>query len=339
MDVRLGVSVLGVLWASAAWASPFDSQWALENRGQEACTFHGRNCQSGSAGADISAKRAWTKNHNCRAVVTAVLDTGVDVGHPDLSSNLLKGKNFVGEESSDDPQDDNLHGTHVSGIIAGSGNESSGIMGVCQSASLLPVKVGNAEGFLVDSDIMEGIEFALSQKAKVINASFGGTRPNQLMKDLIAGASETLFVIAAGNGNRLGLGFSVDESPVYPASYDLDNLIVVAATDNRDNLGRFSNYGVGRVHLAAPGVSIWSTTPMHATEPMQKYGIPTESGSLDGTSMATPYVAGAVSLVWSKYPKLSAAQVKSRVLGAVDKISSLEGKVKTGGRLNLAKLF
>jgi thermitase len=341
MDTRRVLPVLAALalLSHTALGASFDSQWALENRGQEACSFHGRNCQSGKAGADLKAKQAWSRNRNCRNILTAVLDTGVDKRHPDLSANLVKGKNFVGEEASDDAQDDNLHGTHVTGIIAGSGDESRGVVGVCQNARILPVKVASAQGYLIDSDIIEGVEFAISKRAQVVNGSFGGTRPNQILKDLLAGAKDTLFVLAAGNGNRQGIGFSIDEIPVYPAAYDLDNLIVVAATDNRDNLGRFSNFGVGRVHLAAPGVAILSTMPMEPTAQMRQANIPVEAGAIDGTSMATPYVTGAATLLWSRYPGLRAADIKNRVLKAVDKIDSLEGKVKTGGRLNLAKLF
>lgn len=336
--IRLSVLALGFL-AANAWSAPFEEQWALENKGQEACSFHKRNCQAGSIGADIKAKAAWNRARNCKSVVTAVLDTGVDTAHPDLNRNLLSGKNFVETVPTDNPNDDNLHGTHVSGIIAASGTESRGVVGVCQSANILPVKVASAQGYLLDSDIIEGVEFAVSKGARIVNGSFGGSRSNEILRDLLAKSDQTLFVFAAGNGDRMGNGFNIDTFAVYPAAYDLPNMIVVAATDNRDNLGRFSNFGVGRVHLAAPGVSILSTMPMKETETMIKAKIPAEMGSIDGTSMATPYVAGAVSLVWSRYPSLSAAAVKAKVLSAVDKVQSLEGKVKTGGRLNLAKLF
>jgi len=336
--IRLSVLALGLV-AVNAWSAPFDEQWALENKGQEACSFHKRNCQAGSMGADIKAKLAWNKARNCRSIVTAVLDTGADPSHPDLSRNLMSGKNFVDAVAPDDFNDDNLHGTHVAGIIAASGTENRGVVGVCQSANILPVKVASAQGFLLDSDIIEGVEYAVAKGARVVNGSFGGSRSNQILRDLLAKSDQTLFVFAAGNGDRAGNGFNIDTFAVYPAAYDLPNMIVVAATDNRDNLGRFSNYGVGRVHLAAPGVSILSTMPMKETEMMVKAKIPVELGSIDGTSMATPYVAGAVSLVWSRYPSLSVAGVKAKILKAVDKVQVLEGKVSTGGRLNIAKLF
>jgi subtilisin family serine protease len=338
LKVSLGALALSFV-ATPVLAAPFDQQWALENKGQEACRFDGRNCQVGTPGADIKARDTLRTSRDCRPIITAVLDSGVDKQHPDLIHNLLQGKNFVGDEATDDPQDDNLHGTHVTGIIAASGTVASGVVGVCQRAAILPIKVASAEGYLTDADVLEGIQFAISSGAKVVNASFGGGPASALVKEAIENAKDVLFIIAAGNGNWFGVGFNIDLQPVYPASYDLDNIVAVAATDNQDKLGKFSNFGAKRVHLAAPGVNILSTMPMVATPDMEKYKIPTEMGAIDGTSMATPYVAGATALLWSMNPSMSAAEVKARLLQAVDPLASLEGKVQTGGRLNLSKLF
>ena len=344
MDFARG-SVFGALLvtlaapAFGATASTYDSQWALENKGQRVCRFDGKNCLDGKIGADISAQKAWKKNQDCSSVVVAVLDSGVDQRHPDLARQLLPGKNFVGATASLDPQDDNLHGTHVSGIIAGAGDEAKGVVGVCRKARLLPVKVGDAEGYLEDADVLEGIEFAVAQKAKVINGSFGGGGANQLLKNAIARDSGTLFIFAAGNGDMFGRGFSIDTKAVYPASYDLPNIVVVAATDSQDQIGKFSNFGVKRVHLAAPGVNIVSTFPMVQTEEMRLAKIPVGAGAIDGTSMATPYVAGAATLLWASAPRTGAAEIKRRLLASVDVIPSLNGKVQGSGRLNLAKLF
>lgn len=333
------LTLLVSISAPAFGAAGFSSQWALENRGQRVCRFDGKNCLNGKAGSDIKARQAWKSNQDCSAVVVAVLDSGVDQRHPDLQRNLMAGKNFVAEQATNDPQDDNLHGTHVSGIIAGAGTETRGVMGVCKKARLLPVKVGDAEGMLTDADVLEGITYAVAQKAKVVNASFGGGTPNQLVKNAIAKASGTLFVIASGNGDIFGRGFSIDSRPVYPAAYDLPNMVVVAATDSQDRLGAFSNFGVNRVHLAAPGVNIVSTFPTKATAEMTANNIPVESGAIDGTSMATPYVAGAAALLWSSKPATSVAEIKRRLIASVDPITALSGKVQSGGRLNLAKLF
>ena len=200
--------------------------------------------------------------------------------------------------------------------------------------------MADSTGVLSDADILAGIGFAVSQNAKVINASFGGGPSNELVKRAIEQAKNTLFVIAAGNGHPFtGIGFSIDEAPVYPASYGLENILVVAATDNRDQLGRFSNFGAKGVHLAAPGVNILSSTPLRATAEMTEFNIPTEMAAIDGTSMATPFVTGAAALYWSQKPELGALAVKAHLLESVEAVASLQGKVKTGGRLNLAKLM
>ncbi|RYZ99704.1 MAG: hypothetical protein EOP11_19160 [Proteobacteria bacterium] len=343
MELRLGL-LLGFLFPAFAFAggaapyrAPFMDQWAFENKGQEVCRFDGKNCLKGTAGVDIKAKQAWAKNKDCSNVIVAVLDSGVDTTHPDLKGNLLAGRNFVGENN--DATDDNLHGTHVAGIIAASGTEAKGVVGVCQKARLLPVKVGSSEGYLTDADVLQGIGFAVEQGAKVVNGSFGGGPGNELIRQAVEKASGTLFIFAAGNGDAFGRGFDIDAKPVYPASYTLPNIVAVAATNSQDQLGAFSNWGKERVDLAAPGVNILSTLPMRATAEMKANKIPTDHGAIDGTSMATPYVAGAATLLWATSPKSSLAEVKARLLAAVDKTAALEGKVRSGGRLNLAKLF
>lgn len=336
--LMLGALLITIQPAVAGQSAQFSSQWGLENKGQEVCRFDGKDCIKGKIGADIKARQAWRVNSDCSKVVVAVLDTGADRNHPDLEANLLPGKNFVDGAAVNDPQDDNLHGTHVTGIIAGAGSETAGVMGVCHQARVLPVKVGDKDGSLTDADILEGIQYAVSQNAKVVNASFGGGESNEVMKRAIAKASGTLFVVAAGNGDMFGRGFSIDQQPVFPASYGLANMIVVAATDGQDRLAKFSNFGQS-VSLAAPGVNIVSTMPMVATEEMIANHIPTEAGAIDGTSMATPFVTGAVALLWSTAPKSDALTIKQRLLASVDKVSALSGKTQTGGRLNLAKMF
>lgn len=332
--------LLITLTTTNALAAAYDSQWALENKGQRVCNFKGEKCLDGTAGVDIKHKLVTERFGDCSAVISAVLDSGVDTRHPDLAANLLQGKNFVGDTESDDPTDDNLHGTHVAGIIAAAGSEARGVVGVCRKARILPVKVGDADGYLTDADILEGIKFAVGKGARVINGSFGGERGNALVKAAIQAARNTLFVFAAGNGDRFtGIGFDIDKRPTFPAAYGLANIITVAASDSQDKLGRFSNFGVKNVQLAAPGVNIVSTMPMKKTKSMEEYGVPTETGAIDGTSMATPYVAGAATMLLSRNVRMTVAQAKARLLASVDKISSLDGKVQSGGRLNLAKLM
>lgn len=339
ISTALRASLLASVMASPAYAATYDSQWALENTGQHVCNFRGQRCTDGEAGDDIKYKAVAQRFGDCSAVTVAVLDTGADLRHPDLAANLLPGRNFVEGSSGDDAQDDNLHGTHVAGIIAGRGTPSSGVVGVCRRARLLPVKVGGAEGSLTDSDILEGINFAVASGARVVNGSFGGPSGSTAVKNAIARAKNTLFVFAAGNGDEEGNGFDIDAQPIYPASYGLSNIVVVAATDASDELGAFSNFGGSTVDLAAPGVNIVSTLPMRPTQEMSQYGIPTRSGPLDGTSMATPYVAGALTMLLGANPGMTAAAAKSRLLASVDKLPGLSGRVGSGGRLNLAKLL
>src|SRR5207249_4248965 len=136
---------------------------------------------------------------------------------------------------------------------------------------------------------------------------------------------------AAGND-----GSNNDTSPSYPASYDLDNVIAVAATDHNDALASFSNYGAGSVDLGAPGVNILSTMPTFMTPAMQQYGVSTNYGTISGTSMATPHVTGVVALVHDLHPTWSYSQIINQVLSTTDPVSSLSGLTVTGGRLNAA---
>jgi subtilisin family serine protease len=327
------------LAARHATQATFPQQWALKNTGQHNCNFRGSACTDGQAGVDIKYELVTNQYGDCSSIIVAVLDTGADLSHPDLKANLLPGKNFVGGNESDDPQDDNLHGTHVSGIIAGSGTERSGVVGVCHKAQLLPVKVASAEGQLTDADILTGINYAVAQGARVVNGSFGGPGSNQVIADAIGAAPNTLFVFAAGNGDDNGVGFSIDDQPSFPAAYDEPNIVAVAATDSDDNLGSFSNFGAQHVHLAAPGVNIVSSLPMKPTAEMSQYKIPTQVGPLDGTSMATPYVTGALTMLIASNPGMSAQDAKAQLLAGVDQVAALDGKVATGGRLNLAKMM
>ena len=192
---------------------------------------------------------------------------------------------------------------------------------------------------MCSSDLLAGINYAVSQGARVVNGSFGGPESNAVVKSAIAKAKNTIFVFAAGNGDDRGIGYSIDAQPSYPAAYGLANIVAVAATDASDHLGSFSNFGAKRVHLAAPGVNIVSSLPMKPTDEMSQYGIPTASGPLDGTSMATPYVTGALTMLLSAKPSLTVAQAKKQLLASTDKIAELSGKVQSGGRLNLARLM
>jgi subtilisin family serine protease len=184
--------------------------------------------------------------------------------------------------------------------------------------------LGGSQGSGSLEDAIKAIDYATENGAQIMSNSWGGGGYSQAMFDAISRANDKgiLFVAAAGNS-----GTDNDSKPQYPASYQLPNVLTVAATDSADKLASFSCYGVKAVHLAAPGVKILSTTPG------DKYA------SLSGTSMAAPHVTGAAVLLKTAYPKMKAKELKAVLMDSVEQLSALEGKVSTGGRLNISKAF
>jgi subtilisin family serine protease len=314
----------------------FGLQWGMHNIGQS----------GGTEDADLDGPEAWDVETGNSSIVVAVLDTGVALDHEDLAGNLWMnngedwvdgspGNNGVDDDGNgrvddyygwdfangdNDPDDDSDgHGTHVAGIIAAEGNNGMGITGVCWRASLMSLKTHNAEGIGLVSDEIEAIDYAIEKGAQVINASFGGSSFSQLEYDAIKRAGEAGVLFVAGAGN---LGTDNDTNPVYPASHDLDNIISVAASDQNDHLGGSSNYGIGSVDVAAPGVNVYSTTVGNSYQ------------YRSGTSMAAAHVSGLASLIWSEDFGMTCAQVKDRILNSVDFQNSLNGLLSTGGRVN-----
>jgi subtilisin family serine protease/subtilisin-like proprotein convertase family protein len=236
-----------------------------------------------------------------------------DTAHPDD----FFGWNFV----TNTPFDDNGHGSHVSGTIAATGNNGIGVAGIDWNAQIMPVKFIAANGTGAISDFVSGLNYAVQHGAKISNNSWEGAPNLPYLQDAIANARNhgQIFVAAAGN-----TGGNSDNSPVYPADFPLDNIVSVAATDNRDQLASFSAYGAHSVDLGAPGVGILSTTPN------KTYSV------YSGTSMAAPHVTGALALVWGLHPSWTYTQVINQVLSTVDKVPSLTGKSVTGGVLDVA---
>ncbi|AFY79638.1 subtilisin-like serine protease [Pleurocapsa sp. PCC 7327] len=307
----------------------FSELWGLNNTGQT----------GGTPDADIDAPEAWDRQTGSDVVV-GVIDTGVDYNHPDLNDNMWTnpgetpnngvdddgngyvddyyGYDFVNEDG--DPFDDFFHGTHVAGTIAAEGNNNTGVTGVNWNAKIMAIKFLDSGGSGTDFDAIEAVEYSTLMGVKLTSNSWGGYFFSQGLYDAIAAAGKAgqLFIAAAGNGTNDNDG----PNPAYPASYDLDNIISVAATDASDRLAWFSNYGATSVDLGAPGVSVLSTVPGGGY------------ASYDGTSMATPHVSGVASLLWSEDPNLSAQEVKELLLTTVDPLTVLEGKTVSGGRLN-----
>jgi thermitase len=291
----------------------------------------------------IRAPEAWDVTTGSPQVTVAVVDTGIDASHPDLSPNLwtnpgesgsgreangrdddangriddVHGWDFV--DSDAQPQDGNGHGTHVSGTIAARGNDANGVAGVSWSAGIMPLRVLDDDGSGFVSDAVTAYAYAARMGARVVNASLGGDSFSRSERDAIAAAPDTLFVVAAGND-----GADADATPAYPCDYDLGNVVCVAASDRDDALASFSNYGATNVDLAAPGVDIASTWPDG------QYAL------LDGTSMATPHVTGAAALLLAHDGGLTVAGLRSSLLSSAHPVPALAGRVATGGRLDVA---
>jgi len=223
---------------------------------------------------NIRAPQGWDYSTGSTAVTIAIVDTGVDPGHPDLAAKIVPGYDIVNDDG--DPRDDNGHGTHVAGVAAALANNGAGIAGVSWGARIMPLKVLNAAGDGTYDDVAAGIIWAADQGAQVINLSLGGAKASTVLEAAVEYANAKGAVLVAAAGNR-GAGFVL-----YPAR--LPHVIAVAATDANNSRASFSNYGP-EVALAAPGVSIYSTAPGGSYSP------------LSGTSLATAFVSGLAAIL------------------------------------------
>jgi subtilisin family serine protease len=286
----------------------------------------------------IGATEAWNTFRGSKDFIVADIDTGIDYNHEDLQFNVwrnpnpsdkgdIAGYDFVHDDGL--PFDDQGHGTHTAGTIGAVGGNGVGISGVSQRVSLMALKFLDAQGSGDMAGAVKAIDYAIAHGAKVLSNSWGGPKDSagQSLQDAVnrANAAGVLFVAAAGNGDQFGNGQNNDDpsQAAFPAGYNTDGMIAVAATDTNDQLASFSNYGATTVHLAAPGVDVYSTVPGN------KY----QKDS--GTSMACPHVSGAAALLWAANPSWDAAKVKAVLMSSADKLDSLTGKTVTGGRLNL----
>jgi serine protease len=258
-------------------------------------TFYGSD-QAGSLGA-IRMPQAWDLTKTAGTQTVAVLDTGIDAGHPDLTGRVLAGRNIINPAAS--PNDDAGHGTMTAGIIGANTNNGAGVAGVAWNVKILPVKVLDQDGNGYDSDIIDGVTWAANNGARVINMSLGGDGDDSLLHDAITAAVNKGVVVVAAAGN------SGSASPSYPASYS--EVLSVAATDNNGALTSFSTQG-NWVDIAAPGWKIISTGPRSLTPAGY---LPYWTGS--GTSFSAPMVAGVAALLRNKYPSYTPAQVMARL--------------------------
>jgi hypothetical protein len=293
----------------------------------------------------IDAPDAWNVTTGSSSVVVAVIDTGVDYAHRDLAANIwtnpgeiagngfdddhngfiddVHGYDFVNNDG--DPIDDNSHGTHVAGTIAAAANNGQGVAGVNWTSSIMALKFLDSDGSGYVSDAIRAVNYATMMRTqyhvnvRVMNNSWGGGDYSSALDSAIraSAAADILFVAAAGNDAS-----NNDANPQYPANYGAANVISVAAVDPNRSLASFSCYGASTVDVAAPGVSIYSTVPNN------RYAV------YSGTSMATPFVSGVAALACAAAPNATASQIRNAILGGVDKVAALQGKVASGGVLN-----
>lgn len=291
--------------------------------------------------APVQLQNAWNAlSSNKAAPIVAVVDTGIDFSHSVFTQtgaiynnsketinsmdddgngyiDDIHGWNFVANNNN--PQDDEGHGTHCSGIVLGTSQDIRAASLTTAKIQIMPLKFLDSTGSGSTADAVNAINYAVANGAKVISNSWGGSSPSNSLLNAIAYAynNKVVFVAAAGNN-----GTNNDSAPTYPANYSVPNVISVAATSDSDILASFSNYGATTVNLASPGVSILSTY------------IGNTFAYESGTSMATPFVSGLAALMIRENPNMSAYQVRNLLLGAADKVSNLNNKVSTGARID-----
>ena len=297
----------------------------------------------------IEAEGAWEISTGDADITVGVIDTGVDLDHPDLASNLWvneseaagtpglddDGNGFVDDlhgwnaiSNSPNPNDDNGHGSHCAGTIGAVANNGKGGCGANWNVRIMALKFLDADGNGWDSDAIELIDYAIatndagSSNVRVLSNSWGGFGASSALQAAIQRARDAGIVFTAAAGNNT---FNLDSSLCVfaPAALNVSNIVSVAATDGADGIASFSNYGSSVCSVGAPGVSIYSTV------------INGGYAYYDGTSMACPHVAGVLALTLSAAPALDMNTLIDRVLLNVDPVSSLQGKTSTGSRLNV----
>jgi thermitase len=293
----------------------FPQQYALQNTGQSLTSTAGTLVAAdGTADADVDAVEAWNVP-NVGGTKVAILDTGVANVHDDIAPQVVGYANFVSADTKEDPkanpEDKYGHGTHVAGIVAAKANNKIGVAGVCPDCSILDVKVLNDAGAGSSSVIANGISWAASNGAKVINMSLGQRVSSRTLEAAVNDAWNKGVVIVAAAGN------AGTQAKIYPGAYP--NVIAVAATDNNDAKASFSTYGKW-VDVAAPGVNVYSTFPNHPFVLGTQNGRSMGYDIASGTSMASPIVAGVAALVWSLPASTENKTVRTKIESTADKI-------------------
>lgn len=310
--------------------------WGMINNGQADSAK-----KSGTPGIDIGAEQAWDIQTGSKDIVVAVIDTGINYNSADLKPNMwvneveasgktgvdddgngiiddIHGAAFTNKKSTGNPLDDHGHGSHCAGTIGAKGDDGKGIVGVAWNVRLMGIKFLTKDGGGTLEDAIKSIDYATKMGANIMSNSWGGGGYSETLKAAIERANKAgiLFVAAAGNESN-----NNDAKPTYPATYNVPNVLSVAAVDNQGKIANFSNYGKNTVHVGAPGVNIYSTTT-------------TGYDSWSGTSMATPHVSGIAALIASQFPKMTHLEMKERIITTAKPISGLRGKVRNAGFAN-----
>lgn len=336
------VSCCSVASAAALPNDPgFSNQWYLLNTGQNYGSY------VGTPGDDIGVTQAWEATEGVPTVTVAVIDTGIELDHPDLSGSIWHNPGESGEGKEDNGIDDDNdgyiddyqgydfanfdnvpedvsvsgHGTAMSGIIAATNNNEIGISGIAPKVKLMVLKVGNTESSLTNSAIASAIAYASKHGARIINMSLEGGYSSEVENAI--SFSSALVIVAAGNDGRDDDSVTHSSSYGYPCALPEANVLCVAGTNPDDSLAGFSNYGANSVDLGAPGQKIYTT--IHNGS----YGF------VEGTSPAAAVTSGAAALLASYYPSMRSSELKAKLMSTVDPDPALEGKTVSGGRLDI----
>lgn len=311
---------------------------------------------SDSSDNGVSVNKSYNTpiNRSTEQVIVAVVDTGVDYNHQDLKDVMWINTNEIAGNGIDDdnngyiddihgintlvrdangnatgnPAASHAHGTHVSGTIAATQNNNTGIAGIASNVRIMAIRTVPDSSDETDIDIVESFLYAASHGAKLINCSFG-KRVNEggnIVNETITHIGQkygTLTVAAAGNDSTMFGKHDIDKNPKYPASFDSDYLMVIASTTNRGKLSSFSNVGLKSVDLAAPGSDVYSTVPGN------RYA------NMSGTSMAAPTTVGVLAEMWSHFPEFGPLEIKKSAIDSVTKVGSFQKYMVSGGRADL----
>jgi hypothetical protein len=269
----------------------------------------------------IGMEAVWDVTTGSPEIIVAVLDTGVDAGHPDLGGNVLPGYDFVNDDP--DASDDSSHGTYISGVIAAIGNNGEGVAGMAWRSRILPVKVLDKQGLGPDAAVAKGVIYAVENRARIVNISSGTPFPSRLLEEAIRFAERRNVLVVAAAGNTGDRGNEV----VYPGAYP--TVLAVAATDEDDEVPPFSQRHP-YVAVAAPGVAVAGTGWRASGNGPYILS--------SGTSAAAPHVSGLAALLLALRPELTTTEIRRLILESADLVGPEPRETTVGaGRINAAR--